>query len=147
MSVTAAEPAKKRTEGERTIRQFELINLALAVLAAVLVHVLAGPGEFLWGTLVGGALGVLNLRAMIFVGRRLLTAESRSRVAWGVVFTLKLATLCGLVWLCLSQLPINSLGFLVGFSTMLPATLVLTAVRALERAPTAASTPHGERRL
>jgi hypothetical protein len=62
------------------------------------------------------------------------------------VFTLKLVVLCTIVWLCLSQLPINSLGFLVGFSTMLPSTLVLTAVRALERAPTATTTP-GERRL
>ena len=137
---------KTRTDGERTILQFEVINLSLAVLAAVLVHVLAGAGPFLWGTLVGGALGVLNLRAMVFVGRRILNSQNRSRVAWAVVFTLKLVLLCTIVWLCLSQLPINSLGFLVGFSTMLPSTLVLTAVRALERAPTATTT-HGERRL
>ena len=58
----------------------------------------------------------------------------------------KLVLLCTVVWLCLSQLPLNSIGFLVGMSTVLPSTLVLTAVRALERAPTT-HPPHGERRL
>jgi len=146
MSALAVTAPEKKSEGERTILQFELINLSLAVLATVLVHVLMGPGPFLWGTLVGGVLGVLNLRSMVFVGRRILVSQNRSRVAWALVFTLKLVLLCTIVWLCLSQLPIDSIGFLVGFSTMLPSTLVLTAVRALERAPTAV-TKHGERRL
>ena len=64
----------------------------------------------------------------------------------GVLFMFKLVLLCTVVWLCLSQLPLNSIGFLVGMSTVLPSTLVLTAVRALERAPTT-HPPHGERRL
>ncbi len=138
--------AEGAASGERAIRQFELINLALAVLTAVVVHVLAGWGPFLWGALVGGLIGVLNLRAMVFIGRRVIRAQQRSRLAWGVLFMFKLVLLCTVVWLCLSQLPLNSIGFLVGMSTVLPSTLVLTAVRALERAPTT-HPPHGERRL
>lgn len=138
------------TPGERVIRQFELINLTLALLAAVLVHVLAGAGPFLWGTLVGGALGVLNLRGMVFVGRRILRSQTKSRAVWMALFAFKLAILCTIVWLCLTQLPLEPLGFLVGFSTLLPSTLVLTAVRALSP-PQSSSPPsplsHGERRL
>src|SRR5690606_19260824 len=90
------------TPGERVIRQFELINLTLALLAAVLVHVLAGAGPFLWGTLVGGALGVLNLRGMVFVGRRILRSQTKSRAVWMALFAFKLAILCTVVWLCLT---------------------------------------------
>lgn len=144
---TGPQVAKPKSEGERTVRQFELSNLALAVLAFVITHVIAGAGPFLWGVLVGGALGVLNLRSMVFIGRRILTSRQHSRAAWGVLFGLKLIILCTVVWLCLTYLPIHSLGFLVGFSTILPATLVLAAIRALERAPGPETTPHGERRL
>lgn len=106
---------------------------------------LAGPGLFL-GVPLGGALGVLNLRSMVFVGRRILLTRTKgprcSPQSWRSI-------LCTVVWLCLTQLPLNPLGFLVGF-TLLPASLVLTAVRALERLPvTTPTTPttHGERRL
>jgi hypothetical protein len=140
-----------RSPGERTVRQFELINVVRVLLAFVLVHLLAGLGPFLWGTLVGGVLGILNLRAMVFVGRRIMRSKTRSRGPWMAVFALKLALLCTAVWLCLSLLPIYSLGFLVGFSTLLPATLVLSAVRALggEGRPATGSPAHthGERRL
>jgi len=136
-----------RSEGERVVRQFELSNLALAVLAFVITHVVAGAGPFLWGVLVGGALGVLNLRSMVFIGRRILTSRQHSRAMWGALFGLKLIILCTVVWLCLTYLPIHSLGFLVGFSTILPATLVLAVIRALERAPGPQATSHGERRL
>ena len=139
--------ARKPSEAERTIRQFEIINLVLLAVAVVVTHLLAGPGPFLWGVIVAGVLGALNLRAMVFVGKRILTSRYKSRAFWAAIFGAKLIVLCTAVWLCLSYLPIQSLGFLVGFSTVLPATLVLTVVRALERPPEA--TPHptpGERR-
>ena len=135
--------ALARTEGERIIRQFEIINLVLAVLTVVVVHVLAGPGAFLWGALVGGALGVLNLRGMVFLGRRILKSRTRSRGVWMALFGVKLVLLSTVVWLCLSQLPIEPLGFLVGFSTPLPSSLVLTAVRALEGGPAQPAAPAG----
>lgn len=143
----APQGARPKSEGERTVRQFELSNLALAVLAFVITHVIAGAGTFLWGVLVGGLLGVLNLRSMVFIGRRILTSRQHGRALWGVLFGFKLLVLCTIVWLCLTYLPIHSLGFLVGFSTILPATLVLAAIRALERAPGPEPTRHGERRL
>lgn len=146
-------PAATMSQGERFVRTLELTNLALAVLAVVSVHVFAGAGPLLWGTLVGGAIGVANLRAMVFLGRRLLQSEPGKRRVWGLLFASKLIVLCALVWLVLATLPIDSLGFIIGFSTLLPAGLVATFIRTLERTtpdPTAArsSTPsHGERRL
>jgi len=135
-----------RTDGERMVRQFELCNLVLVLLAVIITHLVLGPGLFLWGVLVGGGLGVLNLFAMAFLGRRIIESRHRSRALWAVLFAFKLVVLGTVVWLCLDTLPIHPLGFLVGFSTVLPATLVLTAIRALERAPTAAAPGQGERR-
>ncbi|MBL8788667.1 MAG: hypothetical protein JNJ59_27470 [Deltaproteobacteria bacterium] len=164
MSDAEAQTAPKRSDGERMVLQFELCNLALAVLAFVIVHVVAGEGAFLWGTAVGGLIGVLNLRAMVFLGRRILRSQTKSRAVWATLFVFKLAVLCTVVWLCLDRLPISSLGFLVGFSTLLPAALLMTAIRALEKppesvapvagsrfarppAPSTPSSSHGERRL
>lgn len=148
------------TEGERLMRKLELSNLILALVAIVAVHVFAGAGPMLWGTLVGGLIGVLNLRAMIFLGKRLLASQSGKRHVWGLLFTAKLVVLSSIVWLVLSTLPLDSIGFLIGFSTLLPASLVTTFIRALERStpgsdPAAGSalmpgatkpTPYGERR-
>lgn len=142
--------APGRTDGERFVRLIEVTNLALALLAIVAVHVFAGAGPLLWGTLVGGAICVLNLRAMIFIGRRLLTSTPGKRHVWGILFTFKLIVLSSVVWLCLATLPIDSLGFLIGFSTLLPAALIATFIRTLERTTpgmtSAKPTTYGERR-
>ena len=150
-----------RTDGERFVRTLELTNLAIALVAMVAVHVFAGAGPMLWGTLVGGLICVLNLRAMIFLGRRLLSSVPGKRHVWGLLFATKLVVLGSVVWLCLATLPLDSLGFLIGFSTLLPASLVTTFIRTLdvsasraaasERiAPGGAATPnptsYGERR-
>jgi len=143
---------KQLTDGDRFIRTIELTNAALAALAIVAVHVFAGAGPLLWGTLVGAAIGILNLRAMVFLGRRLLTSGPSKRHVWGLLFATKLVVLSAIVWLVLATLPLDSRGFLIGFSTLLPAGLVATFIRTLERTtpatPARPSAPsHGERRL
>ncbi len=132
-------------DGLRLARLIELTNLAVAVLATVSVHVFAGPGLLLWGALTGGVICVLNLRALIFLGRKLLTSTPDKRRLWGVLFAAKLIVLGTVVWLSLKHLPVDSIGFLIGFSALLPAALIATFIRTLERSVPATS--HGERRL
>jgi ABC-type uncharacterized transport system YnjBCD ATPase subunit len=135
------------SEGQRLVRLIELTNLAIAALAVVAVHVFAGPGTMLWGAVAGAAICVLNLRAMVFLGRKLLTSTPDKRRVWGVLFAAKLIVLGTVVWLALRYLPLDSIGFLIGFSALLPAGLVATSIRALERSTPVPPTTHGERRL
>jgi hypothetical protein len=127
------------TPGERLARTFEGVNLALVGVALVLTHLLAGFGPFLGGVLAGGLLGALNLRGMVWLTRRLIAAEAGTRGRYAVLFAVKLALLGSVVWVVLSRLPIDSVGFLVGFSTVLPASLWIAFLRTLEPAsPTSA---------
>lgn len=135
-TVTDLSPArgrKARSDGERFALQLEIVNLALVAIAFVGVHLAAGPGPLLWGTLVGGLIGALNLRSMVFLGRRILMGRQQGRAKYMLLFALKLGVLCTVVWLCLANLPIDSIGFLIGFSTLLPAALVTTALRSLDK--------------
>jgi len=136
---------KAKSEGERFVRLLELVNLVLVLVASAAVHLASGWGPLLWGTLVGGGIGVLNLRAMVFLGRRIIMQRpgphgpdgvATGKAKYMILFTLKLVLLCTVVWLCLDLLPIDSIGFLIGFSTLLPAALVATALKSIER-PTA----------
>ena len=122
-----------RTPGERMVLQLEVTNLVLVVLAIVVAHLAAGLGPMMYGVAVGGLIGVLNLRAMVWLGRRILLGKQRGRAKYAVLFALKLGVLCTVVWLALANLPIDSLGFLIGFSTLLPAALVATALKTLDR--------------
>jgi hypothetical protein len=152
--MTDAPAPGTRSRGARLARTFERVNLALVGLALVVTHLLAGFGPFLTGVLVGGVLGALNLRGMVWLTARLLAAAAGSRGQYAALFAVKLALLGSLVWLALSRLPADSVGFLIGFSTILPAALWLAFLRALEPAerdvapgaprPTT-STPHAGR--
>ncbi len=122
-----------RSEGERFALQLETVNLVLVLVAYAVTHLIAGVGPMMWGVLVGGGIGVLNLRSMVFLGRRILMGRQQGRAKYMLLFALKLGLLCTVVWLCLANLPIHSIGFLIGFSTLLPAALVTTALRSLER--------------
>ncbi|MFO0749467.1 MAG: ATP synthase subunit I [Myxococcota bacterium] len=140
--------AKKapRTEGERFALQLEITNLVLVLVAAAGCHLAFGPGPRLWGALVGGLIGAANLRAMVFLGRRIMASggnaeAQKGKLKYVILFALKLGVLCTVVWLALANLPIDSIGFLIGFSTLLPAMLIATALRSIDKGPTT-----GERR-
>jgi hypothetical protein len=126
------------SQGERLARTLEGVNLALVGVALVVSHLFAGFGPFLYGVLAGGLLGAFNLRGMVWLTRRLIAAEAGSRSRYAVLFAAKLALLGSVVWVVLSRLPVDSVGFLVGFSTVLPAALWIAFLRSLEPAPAAA---------
>jgi hypothetical protein len=129
------------SQGERLARTFEGVNLALVGVAYVVTHLLAGFGPFLSGVLAGGVLGALNLRGMVWLTRRLIAAEAGTRARFALLFAVKLVLLGSIVWVVLSSLPVDTVGFVVGFSTVLPAALWLAFLRALEPASTPATHP------
>ncbi len=131
---------KARTPGERLVFQLEVTNLVLVVLAIVITHLAAGLGPMMYGVAVGGLVGVLNLRSMVWLGRRILLGKQRGRAIFAVLFALKLGVLCAVVWLTLANLPIESLGFLIGFSTLLPSALIATALKTQD--PSASGQEH-----
>lgn len=148
-AVRTKTPRKPRLEGERFVFQLEVTNLVLVLVGAAACHLAFGPGPRLWGELVGGLINILNLRAMVFLGRRIMATgashagaapgeASRGKLKYVILFALKLGVLCAAVWLALAYLPIESIGFLIGFSTLLPAALIATALRSLDKGPSTA---------
>jgi hypothetical protein len=111
----------------RFLRGVERTNLLLALVTALVVFGLAGPGPLLWGALAGGLLGALNFRSMIWLGGRILGARHRGRSLYMLLFASKLGVLGLVVWATLHFLPVTPFGLLVGLSTLVPAVLLTSA--------------------
>ncbi|TNF32724.1 MAG: ATP synthase subunit I [Deltaproteobacteria bacterium] len=122
----------KRSEAARFIRGFEITNLTVGLIAALVTYFVAGPGPIHLGVVVGAAISVLNLRAMVWLGGKVIAAGRHSRTRYAVIFGLKLAALVGVVWATMSLLPVEPLGMMIGFSTILPAILLMTVKKSLE---------------
>lgn len=127
-----AKPTDPEPEALRHIRTLEITNAVLAVIAVVVTHLLAGDGPLLWGVVAGAAVNVLNLRSMVWLGRRVTRAGHRSKKFYAALFAAKLAAILVVCWAVLTYLPILPLGFVLGFSTLMPATLVLALKKGLE---------------
>ncbi|MFT7580561.1 MAG: hypothetical protein ACI9MR_002232 [Myxococcota bacterium] len=138
--------AKLISEGERYIQRVETSNLIFALVAVLLTHLLAGAGPILYGVIVGAAACILNLRGMVWLGRRIIAAPKKSRGFYLALFGTKIAALMAGIWLVLSNFEVAPLGFLIGFSTILPASVTATLMRGLAPAEPAqsASPANGE---
>lgn len=146
--------ATPRSSGEKLARTLELTNVLLAAIAVVVVHLVAGFGELFNGAIAGALIGILNLRAMVWLTRKLIAAEPGSRTRYGILFAVKLLVVGTVVWLVLSNLPVDSVGFVIGFSSLLPAALWVAFLRSLEpapavaaRSPSALPSAHGKSRF
>lgn len=147
MSTTAEQvaTASNRSQGERLARTLEVTNITIAAIALVMTHLFAGFGPMVYGVLAGAIIGALNLRAMIWLTRRLLAAAPGSRGGYAVLFAVKLAILGTIVWLVLARFQLDSLGFIIGFSSLLPAALWVAFLRSLEPATQPGQPPQGSR--
>ena len=123
----------------------ERLNLVLSIIAVAAVHLAAGAGELWYGVIVGGVLGILNLRAMVWLGTRTLRSQQRSRRTYALLFGTKLAILLALIWLLLSTLPIAPVGFVIGLATLMPAVLLATLWVATQPAPPLANSESEQR--
>ena len=94
---------------------------ALLVVTTVAASLLLENREVMAGIITGGLVGLLNFEGLRWLGSRILDAPARSRTFYAMLFLAKMTLVFGAVWWFLSRLPIDSLGFLVGFSLLLPA--------------------------
>ena len=104
-----------------------IVGFTLA--AAVLTHLVAGFGPFLWGVLAGGFLQVANLGALIWLGGRLTRAETRGVAFYTVLFVFKIALLMAAAIYLLKLFPVDVIGFMVGITLLMPASLVASAIQ------------------
>jgi|GEM_PF-1735888 len=123
-----------RSQGEKLARSLEITNLTLAAIAVIVTHLVAGSGPMFYGVIAGALIGTLNLRSMVWLTRKLIAAEAGSRARYGLLFAVKLILVGSIVWVVLSQLPIHSMGFVIGFSSLLPSALWVAFLRSLEPA-------------
>jgi hypothetical protein len=129
---TVAVATNQPSSGEKLARTLELTHLAIAGIAIVVTHLVAGFGDTVNGVVAGAVIGALNLRAMIWLTRKLLAAGVGTRGRYAILFAVKLAILGSVVWLVLSRMPVDSLGFIIGFSSLLPSALWVAFLRSLE---------------
>ena len=133
---------EQKSEARTFMRQLEVANVVIAALGTAIAHLATGSGPMARGVLVGGALCVLNLRAMVWLGGKVLYAPKRTRKFYAALFAGKLAILGLLVWASLAFLPVQPFGFMLGFSTLLPALLITNVRKSLEpAAPASGPTP------
>lgn len=130
--IPIADARPKKSEAARFIRGLEITNLMVGVIAVTVAYLVAGPGPLHLGVVVGAAISALNLRAMVWLGGKVISAGRHSRTRYAVIFGLKLAVLVAVVWGAMSALPVEPLGLMLGFSTILPAILLMTVKKSLE---------------
>ena len=94
---------------------------ALLVVTTVAASLLLEDRTVMAGIITGGLVGLLNFEGLRWLGSRIVQAQARSRSFYAMLFLAKMTLVFGAVWWLLSQLPVDSLGFLVGFSLLLPA--------------------------
>ena len=103
--------------------------VGFTLVAAVLTHLVAGTGPFLWGVLAGGFLQVANLGALIWLGARLTRAEARGVAFYSALFVCKMALLIAAAIYLLKMFPVDVVGFMVGITLLMPASLVASAIQ------------------
>lgn len=99
----------------RTLRRITLFIAGASVLLTLVTLVFGGVTMGI-GAAVGGCVAVANWLAMPWLGERLLRANGRGRVVWGLLLGVKMAALLGIVALILSTGLVDPTGFTVGLS-------------------------------
>ena len=78
----------------------------------------------------GGVVGeVANLAALIWLGSRLARAETRGVVFYMVLFVFKIGLLIAATIYLLKVFPVDVIGFMVGITLLMPASLVASAIQ------------------
>jgi hypothetical protein len=92
--------------------------------AVVLVTLLAVSADVAWAVAIGTVVSAINLRVMTWTIKKMLDAGREggtSAGAWGMLLTLKMLVLIGVIWWLIAHVDVNAVGFTVGFSLFMPA--------------------------
>lgn len=74
--------------------------------------------------LVGAAVSAINLRFVQWISKKLIDGAKEGQAApalWGVLLVLKMTVLFGVIWLLVVEFGYDAIGFIIGFSSFLPA--------------------------
>ena len=97
------------------------IYWALLVVSTVAAAVLLEDRTVIAGVSVGALVGLVNFEGLRWLGLRILQAVARSRTFYAALFLGKMTFVFALVWWLLSLPQVDPVGFLIGFSLLLPA--------------------------
>lgn len=112
---------------ERFLVRAERLNLALAVGAVCVGGLVWGPTWTYVSLAAGGLLSVLNLRAIAYMGRRLLQGGVSGRNAAAALFGVKFAVLAVLCYVAVVVAGVEIVPFMIGASTLLIALPIAAA--------------------
>lgn len=98
-----------------TLQRITLYVVGATVLLTTATFVFGGVSMGV-GATAGGVLGVANWLAMRWVGERLMVANDKGRLVWGILLVLKMSALLGVAWAILSTGLVDPMGFSVGLS-------------------------------
>lgn len=122
---TSVEAAKERAfqTMQRFLLGVEKANLVLIVLSLAIAHLATGFGPIWYGVLAGGLVGLANWRALVWLAGKLARGEKKTRGFYAVLLGSKIVVLLTVVWLLLTFLPVDAIGFAFGISTLMLAVL------------------------
>jgi hypothetical protein len=112
------------------------VDVVVVALVLAATYFLASQ-DALIGVAVGGVLGVLNLFSLAWLCGRLVATEG-TKWPWAVGLALKFALLIGVVFLAVTYVPMDVIGFVVGLSASGLAMVLATswlAIRKMELTP------------
>lgn len=98
-------------------------SLVLGAISA-LIMLFAVSVEMAVAVVVGTLVSAINLRVMILSIKKMFEAGrdgGTSSVAWTLLLATKMLVLIGLVWVLITVVEVNAVGFVFGFSLFMPA--------------------------
>ena len=126
-------------------RTMSRITIYIAGCSAVLAGLCFVAGGLSLGlsAIVGGVVAVLNWLAMRWIGERVMVANERGRVRWGVLFALKMAAVVAVIGLLLEFGGVDPLGFMIGMSGFVAGLLLGGFTHAASADPVGGSNERG----
>lgn len=109
---------------ERAFIEGLVLKTAVLGILAALGALWLADVHFAQSVLVGAAVSAINLRFVQWVSKKLIDDSKEGSVnpgVWGGLLVLKMTVLFGVIWLLVVELGFDAIGFIIGFSSFLPA--------------------------
>ena len=118
------------TDNSEFLHNLQRTNLWIGGLVLLAGFVVLGPG-FSWvSLLIGLVVGAANIRVLVWVGNRLMSAGEKARAAYMFLIVTKLLLLSLLCFVLIALLNVEGIPFLVGMTTV-PLALTWQSYRSL----------------